>query len=272
VSDTPTRSVSETPTRSVSEGKEGTTTHSLAHASGWFSRTSLNIHQRVPAIIVLVAFGWNIARCVWIHPDHLAYFNELVGPRNGYRYLIDSNLDWGQDLLPLQAWLDGNRSGERVGLAYFGNVDPSILDASGHPLRFFLAPPRRLDDLQIVATKPDGELSKLRTNWIREHALELQSRLQSGQRIAINDNPDFRALAIDHIGLSEGPQPGLYAISANLVAGLPFRVRDQAGNLWNAEQDAYGYFRSLDPIAQIGYSIFVYEVTPEQADRLRSNR
>ncbi|MBI4832626.1 MAG: tetratricopeptide repeat protein [Candidatus Lindowbacteria bacterium] len=33
------------------------------------------------------------------HPHHIAYFSELVGgPKNGYKWLSDSNLDWGQDL------------------------------------------------------------------------------------------------------------------------------------------------------------------------------
>ena len=35
-----------------------------------------------------------------IYPHYLAYFNLYIGgPQNGYRYLIDSNLDWGQDEL-----------------------------------------------------------------------------------------------------------------------------------------------------------------------------
>jgi len=33
-----------------------------------------------------------------IHPHYLAYFNGLAGgPEQGWRFLIDSNLDWGQD-------------------------------------------------------------------------------------------------------------------------------------------------------------------------------
>ncbi len=33
-----------------------------------------------------------------VYPHYLAYFNEPSGgPLNGWRYLIDSNLDWGQD-------------------------------------------------------------------------------------------------------------------------------------------------------------------------------
>ncbi len=51
---------------------------------------------RKGAAVVLA--GWFIVASASIYPDYLAYFNELVGgPRNGYRYLVDSNLDWGQD-------------------------------------------------------------------------------------------------------------------------------------------------------------------------------
>jgi Dolichyl-phosphate-mannose-protein mannosyltransferase len=41
---------------------------------------------------------WEAAASLSIHPHYLAYFNELAGgPANGSRWLIDSNLDWGQD-------------------------------------------------------------------------------------------------------------------------------------------------------------------------------
>ncbi len=40
-----------------------------------------------------------VAPAVWVHPHHIAYFSELVGgPKSGYKWLSDSNLDWGQDL------------------------------------------------------------------------------------------------------------------------------------------------------------------------------
>ncbi len=39
-----------------------------------------------------------VAASVAIFPHYLAYFNAFAGgPLNGWRYLIDSNLDWGQD-------------------------------------------------------------------------------------------------------------------------------------------------------------------------------
>ncbi len=49
--------------------------------------------------IFLVLASWYIYSTISTYPDHLAYFNELVGgPKNGYRHLDDSNLDWGYDL------------------------------------------------------------------------------------------------------------------------------------------------------------------------------
>jgi len=41
------------------------------------------------------------------HPDYLAYFNEIVWDRRlAYRYLADSNLDWGQSDVFLREYLD----------------------------------------------------------------------------------------------------------------------------------------------------------------------
>jgi 4-amino-4-deoxy-L-arabinose transferase-like glycosyltransferase len=60
-----------------------------------------------------------------VYPHYLAYFNELGGgPSNGYRNLVDSNLDWGQDLKTLREWLDRNRIDEPFYLCYFGLADP----------------------------------------------------------------------------------------------------------------------------------------------------
>ncbi|HXO26839.1 MAG TPA: glycosyltransferase family 39 protein [Thermoanaerobaculia bacterium] len=42
--------------------------------------------------------AWLVASSFSVHPHYLAYFNELAGgPANGWCWLIDSNLDWGQD-------------------------------------------------------------------------------------------------------------------------------------------------------------------------------
>ncbi len=78
----------------------------------------------VAALSVLV--GWHAFESWKIRPHYLAYFNAIAGgPENGWRRLVDSSLDWGQDLPGLKQWLDGHARGERVFLAYFGTGDPA---------------------------------------------------------------------------------------------------------------------------------------------------
>jgi len=67
--------------------------------------------------------AWYVISTVALSPHYLAYFNELVGgPGNGYKYLVDSNLDWGQDLKNLKKYMD--RAGiPQIYLNYFGTAD-----------------------------------------------------------------------------------------------------------------------------------------------------
>ena len=62
--------------------------------------------RRTLARILLTGLAvWYIFSAVRIYPDYLAYFNEFAGgPTNGYKYLDDSNIEWGQDLKRLRAY------------------------------------------------------------------------------------------------------------------------------------------------------------------------
>ena len=83
-------------------------------AGGWWVR------EGATAVILLLHIG----TALWIHPHYLSYFNrEVGGPANGYRLLLDSNVDWGQDLFRLQAWMAENGV-EEVKLGWFGTADP----------------------------------------------------------------------------------------------------------------------------------------------------
>lgn len=57
-------------------------------------------------------------------PNTLAYFNVLAGKHPDH-ILLDSNIDWGQGLKQLKTYMDKHNI-ERIGLAYFGHVDPAI--------------------------------------------------------------------------------------------------------------------------------------------------
>jgi hypothetical protein len=75
--------------------------------------------------------GFLVALCLFqigevavVSPHYLAFFNCLIGgPKNGYKYLADSNIDWGQDLKNLKKWMDANGV-DHINLAYFGSADP----------------------------------------------------------------------------------------------------------------------------------------------------
>jgi len=80
---------------------------------------------------------WVAVEAIGIYPDHLSYFNEsaclLEAPRRigwdggsacGSMWLDDSNVDWGQGLKQLRAWLDRHANGRPVHLTYFGVYPP----------------------------------------------------------------------------------------------------------------------------------------------------
>lgn len=60
-----------------------------------------------------------------VYPHCLAFFNQIIGgPSNGHMVLLDSNIDWGQDLKPLKKWMDAHHV-EIINLSYFGTADPN---------------------------------------------------------------------------------------------------------------------------------------------------
>lgn len=68
---------------------------------------------------------WQVGEVAGAHPEYLAFFNCFVGgPTNGYRYLGDSNVDWGQDLKRLKTWMQENGV-DHINLSYFGAADPA---------------------------------------------------------------------------------------------------------------------------------------------------
>lgn len=75
--------------------------------------------------IVTVAAILNILVAAKAWPNTIGYFSGLVGGTNhGHAYLLDSNLDWNQDLWRLRSYLD-KESFSEVHLAVFGSVPSS---------------------------------------------------------------------------------------------------------------------------------------------------
>lgn len=112
------------------------------------------------AVLVLLQVG----AASTISPHYLAYFNRLAGgPSEGYRYLVDSSLDWGQDLPSLKATLD-RLGGGRATISYFGSVPPSVYG------------------IDAVPWGDDRELNS--TRWLVVSATHLQGVYLSGDPFA----------------------------------------------------------------------------------------
>lgn len=71
--------------------------------------------RRWIAIALLV---WHTGASAIVHPDAFPYFNEFAG-RQPWRLLLDSNIDWGQDVLRLRDVVR-ERKIDRIGLAVMG--------------------------------------------------------------------------------------------------------------------------------------------------------
>jgi hypothetical protein len=90
---------------------------------------------RLAGVLLLSGQVFATAR---ISPHFLAYFNELSGgPAQGYRHLVDSSLDWGQDLPGLKTWLERhNGQQEPVFISYAGSGEPYYYHIRAHRLAF----------------------------------------------------------------------------------------------------------------------------------------
>lgn len=109
-------------------------------------------------------------------------------------------IDWGQDLGRLRAYLAARGIG-RIGLAYFGHVDPTI-----YGIAWALAP--------------------------------------------------------------TAPAPGLYAVSANFLGGYPYVVTYAGEQVLLVHPGVWAWFDRLTPLARVGRSIYVFDVTEADVRRL----
>jgi len=74
-------------------------------------------------LLLIALFSWYVIENIQVYPYYLTYFNQLAGgPSGGYRYVVDSNLDWGQDLKRLSDWVEKNNI-SKIYFDYFGWAD-----------------------------------------------------------------------------------------------------------------------------------------------------
>ena len=90
--------------------------------------------HRVTLALIVMAMVIQVADCLRYAPDYLSYFSPFVKPQDSYKLLTDSNLDWGQGLLALRKY-EAEYPNEKIYLAYFGRVHPSVYGLRSLPLK-----------------------------------------------------------------------------------------------------------------------------------------
>ena len=86
--------------------------HALPVFPAVFLLAGIGIHVvwRRSAILAAIFPVWILANTALIFPHHAEFFNLAAGgSENGWRYLLDSNLDWGQDRGLMQRWASAQK-------------------------------------------------------------------------------------------------------------------------------------------------------------------
>lgn len=92
---------------------------------GYLIKINFKRFNYIYKLILLLMLIFHIISSLSIYPHFLAYFNEMAGgPAQGPKYLVDSNIDWGQDLKNLEKYIKTNKI-DSLCLSYFGNAEIS---------------------------------------------------------------------------------------------------------------------------------------------------
>jgi hypothetical protein len=174
------------------------------------------------------------------YPYYMSYFNQMAGgPKNGYRYATDSNADWGQDLKRLRIWIDEyNNSCLRM-----RNNLPGMQDNSTELCESVI------NEITIPSSGS---------------GLSLPVKIDK-IRVDYFGGADIKYYIKDEYTMwwdAKRPlEAGWYAISTNFLQGS---IYDQT----KKDQDSYRWTRNIKPVYQVGTSIFIYYVSPEDLKKL----
>ncbi|MCJ7550070.1 MAG: glycosyltransferase family 39 protein [Anaerolineae bacterium] len=155
-----------------------------------------SIRRKISRLAVGVLVTWTGLSTLRVTPHYLAYFNELAGGiENGWRFLADSNTDWGQTFKALAQHQEESALGP-VKLSAFTFYDPGAYGV----------------DYEPISPMP-GAPTVLPRRF--------------------------------------NPAPGVYAISATTLDGVPL-----------AYPAMFDWFRHREPFSRIGHVMFLYDVHP----------
>lgn len=141
---------------------------------------------------------WAVLENFISFPLYLSYFNEIAGgPKNGYKYVVDSNTDWGQDAKRLVHWVGKNKI-DKIRVDYFGGTEPKYY----------------LGNKMI----PWNDNLDLEPGW---YAISL-TYLQSSRYQNLEDKPGYKRLLNREPDLLVGNSIAIFNLSADEIKSLKY--------------------------------------------------
>lgn len=140
---------------------------------------------RAAGIVLSAAVALLAIEVCYRFPHYLAYFNGVVRPAQAYRHLVDSSLDWGQDLPGVRRYIETRHPSGPIYLSYYGFASPAYYRV---PAIDAYSVTTRLPPLQILRP-PEGESDEfLRDFFQREPEYDSEvvgSTLRDGKLLAV---------------------------------------------------------------------------------------
>lgn len=92
----------------------------------WLTSIYERFIKALPRYLLMgILLLWLGLGAVFAFPNYLSYYNIFAGgSANGYKYIVDSNYDWGQDLRRLNSFVQANGVAS-IAVDYFGGGSPS---------------------------------------------------------------------------------------------------------------------------------------------------
>jgi hypothetical protein len=243
--------------------------------------------------------GLLAAEMAFRYPNYLAYFNPVDGgPAQAYRHLVDSSLDWGQDLPGVRRYVEAHPETGQAYLAYAGSGSPGYYGIAARPLYPRTQPMMALsfpaareepmrDD--IVRRNPDYEIAAA---GVRD-GIETVALLKKASALRLEPGTYFVSATLLQPVEYNAPGPwgpwnaayeaiyqGLVARSRPLLGDDPAERRaalrsgslDEWGKTLN-DLDTYrfarltAYLRQQEPSDSVNFSILVYHLTATDLTR-----
>ena len=177
-----------------------------------------------------------------IFPNYLAYFNAIIRPGEGYRHLVDSSLDWGQDLPAVRAYVDRQPAGHApIYLSYFGAASPDYYGIRAVQMYSVTGMDgRERPDWKTLFIAPEAvasTLPALRSEWTDHDVLGMQ-RLGDSVAITLLRKPESLRLGA-----------GTYLVSASMLQPVNYPL-DGPWGPWNQRyEDEYrGLIAAVRPL------------------------